>query len=137
MSEMRQMDGVAANIICRRDDTMTRRKVLIAFIGGLVGGVVSLFSRTTKAHELYRYDVVGTPYDNLHSTYRGKCGFVELSLDNSNKGKLISCYVEGNDDSDEYMFECRDDGTIVANLEGYAIIPIKKWCKLTGRKFEC
>jgi len=52
------------------------------------------------------------------------------------KGKLIRCYFESQNPQVEYPFILREDGTIVANLEDYAIIPIKEWEKLSGKKFE-
>ena len=54
--------------------------------------------------------------------------------DNSQKGKLVRCYFEPPEMQAEYPFIARDDGTIVANLEGFAIIPIDKWEKLTAKK---
>jgi len=57
-------------------------------------------------------------------------------IDNENKGKLIRCYFEAPDNQTECPFLPRADGTIVANLEDYAIIPIKVWEQLTGRSFS-
>lgn len=46
------------------------------------------------------------------------------------KGKLVHCYFEPKKPQREYPFIGREDGTIVANLEGYAIVPLKKWKNL-------
>lgn len=58
-----------------------------------------------------------------------------MCLDDTFKGKVVRCYGEPRKDQKGTMFFARSDGTIVANLEGYAIIPIEEWEKLTGRKF--
>ena len=58
-----------------------------------------------------------------------------MENDEKSKGKLVRCFFEPPDVQTEYPFLMRADGTIVANLEGYAIIPIKKWESLTGKKF--
>lgn len=58
-----------------------------------------------------------------------------MDNDNKTKGKLIRCFFEPPTDQKEFPFMMREDGTIVANLENYAIIPISKWESLTGRQF--
>ena len=60
---------------------------------------------------------------------------METKVDNESKGKLIGCYFQSPDNQTEYPFLARDDGTIVANLEDYAIIPIKVWEELSGSRF--
>ena len=49
------------------------------------------------------------------------------------KGKLVNCYFEARDDETEYPFISRPDGTIVPNLEGYAIVPLDIWERVTER----
>jgi hypothetical protein len=44
------------------------------------------------------------------------------------KGKLVHCHLETG--RKEPMFYVLDDGTIVTNLEGYAIVPRKKYEQL-------
>jgi len=46
------------------------------------------------------------------------------------KGKLISCLLIPREGDEGPMFYQRKDETIVANLEGYAILPLRDYCKL-------
>jgi hypothetical protein len=56
----------------------------------------------------------------INSSY---CGLSLLPSSSAGIGKLCNCFIMPRMDQSGPMFEARSDGTIVANLDGYAIVP--------------
>lgn len=56
----------------------------------------------------------------------------EITKNDSEKGKLINCDITVRD-GDGPLFIGRQDGTIVANLDGYMIIPKEQYDTQTVR----
>jgi len=91
---------------------MLTRRGLFRWVGGLVG--VSVAERKLTI-------------DKKHLDKIGFCG-------NAGCGRLMNCYAESREDQQGYMFEWSNEGGLVPNLEGYAIVPIEKWERLTGEQ---
>jgi len=81
----------------------------------------------------------GNTVENVHLN---RVGNVHLNIlphihfDDASKGKLIGNYLARNEKGSGPMFYQRKDGTIVTNLEGYAVVPLEQFAELLMKAGE-